>query len=155
MVRNYKRKTERQQWSEEAMKQAVQSVIDGSMGYKKASAKFNVPRTTLGRHVKNKRENPDYEIKKTMGCYTCVFNEEQENKLVDYLTNMESQLFGLTVNELRQLAYQLAELNNLPHPFGDDGKAGMDWVRGFLTRHPDIKLKRSEAMSEAKSIVFN
>lgn len=155
MVRGYEKKTQRQEWSLVSMQEAVSAVINGSMGYKKAATQFQVPQTTLERYVKKKRTNADYVITKSMGNFTCVFNEEQEAELVAYLKKMEAQLFGLTVNELRELAFQLAERNNLKHPFGETGKAGIDWARGFLSRHPDLSLRKPEATSAARAMGFN
>ncbi|KAG8283193.1 hypothetical protein J6590_021089 [Homalodisca vitripennis] len=57
MVRNYKRKTDRQSWSFEGMTEAIEAVLDGRMGYTTASATFNVPRTTLIDRVKKARQN--------------------------------------------------------------------------------------------------
>lgn len=125
------------------------------MGYKKAAVQFKVPQTTLERHVKKKRDTPEYSVKKSMGRFTCVFSEVQEAELVDYLTKMEAQLFGLTITELRDLAFQLAERNKLKHPFGENGKAGIDWVRGFFTRHPNLSMRRPEATSAARAMGFN
>jgi hypothetical protein len=36
--------------------------------------------------------------------FQCVFSEDQEGELVDYLLSMESRLFGLTMRDLRCLA---------------------------------------------------
>lgn len=155
MVRNYKKKTTRQEWSELSMQEAVNSVINGAMGYKKAAVQFNVPQTTLERYVKKKRENPNYTICKTMGRFVRVFTPEQEAELVDYLTTMEARLFGLTCNELRELAYELACRNNLSHPFGEEGKTGIEWVRGFMARHPTLSLRKPEATSAARAMGFN
>ena len=44
-----------------------------------------------------------------MGRFTCVSTPEQEAELADYLTTMGAQLFGFTINELRELAYELAD----------------------------------------------
>jgi len=54
MVRTYKRKTMRQSWDETAMNNAIQTVKKGEMGIKKASATFNVLKTTLRRRARNK-----------------------------------------------------------------------------------------------------
>lgn len=50
MVRNYKRKTERGNWSEQSMKTAV-DVIEEKMGYKLAAKTYSVPQTTLERQL--------------------------------------------------------------------------------------------------------
>lgn len=137
------------------MQEAVNAVVNGTMGYKKASIQYNVPQTTLERHVKKKRENPDYAVCKTMGRFVSVFTPDQEAELADYLTKMEARLFGLTINELRELAYELACRNNLSHPFGEEGKAGIEWVRGFMARHPTLSLRKPEATSAARAMGFN
>ena len=54
MVRTYKRKTERQSWSEVSMMEAIKAVKEGNMGYKLAAEKYSVPKTTLARRVKGK-----------------------------------------------------------------------------------------------------
>ncbi|KAJ4445079.1 hypothetical protein ANN_06878 [Periplaneta americana] len=51
-----------------------------------------------------------------------------------------SFFFGLTRNDLRRMAIQLAERNNIEHPFKDE-IAEKKWVSLFLKRH---KTKLSE-----------
>jgi len=85
-----------------------------------------------------------------------VFNSEQEIELVAYIKSMEARLFGLTNLELRGLAFQLAEKNNLKHPFQKDNlKAGKDWLYGFMKRHTDLSLRQPEATSAARASGFN
>ena len=52
MVRNYKNKTNRQAWSTKAMNDAIEAVISGQCGCKKASNLFHVLKSTLERYVK-------------------------------------------------------------------------------------------------------
>ena len=40
-----------------------------------------------------------------------------EKELVKYSLSLESMIFGLTTNDVRNLAFQLAEKNNLPNFF--------------------------------------
>ena len=109
MVRNYKRKTNRQEWSAQNMEQAVAAVVKKEMGLRKASAQFNVPKTTLQRAVQNKLKDDSYQIDKSRGKYKALFSKEQEAELVNYLMDMEGRLFGFTMKEFRTLAFQLAE----------------------------------------------
>lgn len=157
MVRNYSKTTNRQEWSIDAMNCAIQSVINKEMGYYKASKQFNVPQTTLERHTKKKLEDPSYEINKKKGSkFQCVFSERQEYELVNYLLTMESRLFGLTMKELRSLAFQLAERNNVGHRFNSDmNMAGQDWVKNFLARHPNLTIREPETTSGARAMGFN
>lgn len=47
----YKRTSDRQSWSEESMSNAIKDVIEGKMGYLKASKEYGVPRSTLEARV--------------------------------------------------------------------------------------------------------
>lgn len=91
-----------------------------------------------------------------MGNFKCVFSTEQEAELVEYIKHMESRLFGLTTTELRCVAFQLAEKNQLQHNFKmENEKAGLDWLKGFLKRHPDLSLRSPEPTSAARAMGFN
>lgn len=52
MVRSYKKKTKRGEWSTIAMKTAIDKVLSKEMGYRKAASEYGVPQTTLERYVK-------------------------------------------------------------------------------------------------------
>jgi len=67
-----------------------------------------------------------------MGPITTVFSVNEEKELVAYLKLMEGRLFGLSSEDFRKLAYQLAIKNNINHNFNNDKKeAGYDWLKGF------------------------
>lgn len=69
---------------------------------------------------------------------------------------MESRLFGLTTKEIRLLAYQLAEKNQINHPFAkENDQAGLDWMYSFMKRHPDLSIRKPEATSAARASGFN
>lgn len=100
----YQRKTVRQSWSEESMAGAIQEVLDGKMGYRRASKAFNIPQTTLERKVKEAREkglSSAAAAEKKLGRYKTVFSEAQEEELVQHILNLEERLFGLTLTDLR------------------------------------------------------
>lgn len=91
-----------------------------------------------------------------MGNFKKTFSSAQEEELVEYIKLMESRLFGLTTKDLRRLAFQLAEKNNIKHTFNQgDQMAGLDWLKGFLKRHPDLSLRNPEPTSAARAIGFN
>lgn len=156
MVRNYKKKCEQQKWSSESMQAAVNAVINGEMGYFKAATQYAVPQTTLERYVKKQRDNPQVQLSKRLGKFKCVFSVDQENELSQYLINMEQRLFGLTSQEVRYLAFQLANRNGQDHPFNKDEElAGIDWFFAFKKRHPELSLRKPEATSAARAMGFN
>ncbi|KAG8235030.1 hypothetical protein J437_LFUL015701 [Ladona fulva] len=58
------------------------------------------------------------------------------------------RLFGLTLFDLRRLAYDLAERNGINHSFNKIKEiAGTDWLYWFLARCPEIKLRAPEKTS--------
>ena len=54
MVRNYKRKTDRANWSEDQMKLAISAVQKKEMSLRQAAAAYSVPKDSLNRRVKGK-----------------------------------------------------------------------------------------------------
>lgn len=91
-----------------------------------------------------------------MGRYKSVFTYEMERELVEHIKLLETRLFGFTRKEVLELAYQFAEVNNIPHNFNNEKKmAGKEWLAGFRRRHPDISLRKPEATSAARAQAFN
>nr|CAI5854507.1 unnamed protein product [Callosobruchus analis] len=122
MVRNYKRKTERGNWSEQSMKNAVNAVVKREMGYKLAAKTYSVPQTTLERKVKAARvalEDPATSATSRIGIYS------GSKKWEATLLNSEKQ------------------------------EPGKDWVQGFLSRHPELSIRKPESTSAARAAGFN
>lgn len=175
----YTRKIDRQSWSADSMKEAIEEVLAGRMGYLRASKLFNVPQTTLENRVKKAKGGLSAEeaSKKgilsfiglafvyfiqillctdVLGSYKPVFTEEQENELVEHILQMEGRLFGLTLTDLRTLAFELAERNNIKHNFNSEKRmAGKCWLYSFLARHKKVTLRTLEATSAARAVGFN
>ena len=85
--------------------------------------------------------------KKGLGSRKPVFSEAMENELVRHVKDMESMLFGFSPSQLRKVAYQYAEANEIDHPFSQEEKAaGIDWLKGFMSRHrKSLSLRTPEA----------
>lgn len=148
MVYKYIRKTNQGSWSEDNLKQAIQSIQDKTLSITGASKTYGIPFATLYRHFHKGN------TKKKLGRFTPVFTSDQESELVSYLKYMDSLFYGLTRSEFLTLAYDYAESNKIPHPF-KDGKAGEDWLSKFKSRHPDILLRVPESTSLARTRGFN
>ncbi|KAK9694579.1 Tc5 transposase DNA-binding domain [Popillia japonica] len=94
--------------------------------------------------------------KKGLGRHKPVFSPAQEKELVEYILCMESRLFGLTLDALRSLAFELAQRNGMPNRFNKTKKkAGKAWLYAFLNRHPNLKLRSPEPTSLARAMGFN
>ena len=69
---------------------------------------------------------------------------------------MQHRLFGLTITDLRDMAFKLAERNGLSHKFNKEKElAGKDWVQGFLGRNPQICLRSAEPTSIGRATGCN
>lgn len=78
-----------------------------------------------------------------------VFTSEQEKDLVSYILKCVNHYYGLSINELKALAYEFAirlELNP-PESWNEEKKAGRMWYRLFMARHPQLTLRTPEQTS--------
>ncbi|XP_049881876.1 uncharacterized protein LOC126377877 isoform X2 [Pectinophora gossypiella] len=148
MVNKYKRKTQQCSWTESTMKKAIQEVVEMKKAIKTTATKYGIPRATLQRHLKTGS------CKKKLGRFTTVFSAEQELELLNYVFEMDSVFYGLSKEEFLRLVFQYAEKNHISHPF-KDGTAGSDWYKGFISRHPDLTLRKPEPTSIARTRGFN
>ncbi|CAI6371189.1 unnamed protein product [Macrosiphum euphorbiae] len=154
MVSHYARISERQRWSEESMKKAIIAVQNKEMGWLKASKQFNVPQATLRRRFHNTNKIAKG-IVKHLGRPSCL-SSMVEKKLVDHILNLESRFFGMTVKEVKKLAYDFAEEAHIPHNFNKEKReAGWDWLAGFRKRNPELSLRSPEPTSAARAQAFN
>jgi hypothetical protein len=66
------------------------------------------------------------------------------------------RFYGLSRDALCEMAYDLAERNNIDHCFNKETKrAGKDWLRFFMKRHPHLSLRSTEPVSQARVQGFN
>ena len=161
MVRTgtYKRTTNRGTFSREDMLLAVDDVINKGISLRKAAAEHQLNYKTLSRYVHLKRKD-ETAIPNTVGYQKTrlVFTDEIEMQLVEYLVTASKIFHGLTMEELRELAYELADSNSISMPasWAENGKAGVDWARGFMDRHGnELSLRTPEATSLQRMTSFN
>ena len=77
-----------------------------------------------------------------------------EDRLAQYLTEMADMGFGLTLQEVMCLAFQVAEKSVIKHPF-KNGTAGRKWFDSFQSRHPNLTLCTPEPLSYAQAKAVN
>jgi hypothetical protein len=77
--------------------------------------------------------------------YACrkIFTQEQENTLVDYILNCSKMCYGQTIKNIKQIAYEIARLNNIPVPknWKQKKEAGHEWFLGFMARNPNLSIR--------------
>lgn len=154
-MRNYKRKSNQNAWSEASMKAAIRSVRSQELSQNAAARQFNVPVATLNRRIKAGKDEEEGSRKK-LGRFTTIFSGEQEIELCNHVLQLEKRFFGVSTFELRSLAYQYAVQNKIRNNFNDETKlAGTDWMYGFIRRNPRISLRTPENTSAARASGFN
>ncbi|KAF5280647.1 hypothetical protein FQA39_LY05295 [Lamprigera yunnana] len=79
----------------------------------------DVPKTTLMRLSDAKYGTPE-EAPNTKTDIPTVLRNNLEDQLVHYRLAMEPSFYGLTRNDLRRMAVQLAERNNAKYSFKDE-----------------------------------
>ena len=158
MVRKYQRKTERAKTPKENIEAAVQAVKSG-MSIRKSATLNDVNYRTLTRYMKlmkGKESLADVHLgyKQTRR----VLNDTLEADLVQYVLKAAAIFYGITMPELRSLAYKLAvqnEVKNIPESWIREEMAGKDWIRCFLQRHQNISVRKPEATSIQRMANFN
>lgn len=145
MPNKYIRKTDRGSWKEEDLRNAINKVNNDGYSVRKASMEFNIPRKTLERKLKTGCDS-----KIPMGPSSSL-GSANELRLVRHIKEMQTHGFPLTRDCVRRLAYDFAMQLGLKHKFNNEkGKAGYDWLQLFLSRHPDLSVRKSEGVSLAR-----
>lgn len=149
MPRNYKRKTEKAKWSEEQFRCAI-AAIEGGRKIREVGRAFGIHEATLRTRMKAGNIGPS-----KLG-RNPVFTEEQETELAAYVSTMAKVFFGVTCIQLRRLAYDFAEANNIKNNFDKSARlAGKDWLRLFLKRRGNLSLRKPEGTSLNRINAFN
>lgn len=78
-----------------------------------------------------------------------MFNAEQEQGLAIYLRKCINHYYGLSIIEMRELAYQYAVKVNvkMPKVWTDFRMASKQWYYGFMLRHKEFSLRSPEQTS--------
>jgi len=94
--------------------------------------------------------------KKHLGLFLPDFPPEYEDELAHHIQGMEARFFGLTCQDVRRLAYELAHKNGIAHRFNTEKEmAAKKWLYGFLKRNTQITLQKPELTSLARAMGSN
>lgn len=82
-----------------------------------------------------------------------TLSTDSESELVNFILEMEKFGIGLTKQDIKSLAYQLAIRNNLKHIllFSQEKKlTGKTWLHSFLNRHPVLSFPTNTSIARMK-----
>ena len=112
-----------------------------------------IPKPTIRRHRLGLNKYAKGDIKLRGG--SCALSKEVEGELVRHIKRLDDLFFGLSILELRKLAYAVACAHGIS-AFGDEKKAAnKTWYYNFMKRHPELRLHTSEPTSLARTKGFN
>lgn len=102
------------------------------MNVYRASKEFGIPWSTLKDNVRRAKEQRDMGIETQFSMSKIgrpfSLSVQLEQKLVAYIIEMQELGFGLTLNQIRKIAFSLAEAKIDKHCFSlDKGIAGWNW----------------------------
>lgn len=107
--------------SAETMDIAVNLVCNEHFSIRAAADQCRIKFPTLARYVKKKREDPNAKMEPNY-LHRQVFKPDQEKVLADYLITCSKMAYGLTEEDTRKLAYEVAVKNNLKVPLSWEQK---------------------------------
>jgi len=143
-------------WSEDSMASAVAAVMEqrqtgGNVSLRHIASEYGIPSSTLERRVNGKVLGNSHASGRPP-----VFSTSDEVELCELLKNMARRGFPLSEQQVRDLATDYAVKNKLPvFDNSKEKQAGYYWLRGFLKRHPDLKVKKAESLSAARAQAVN
>ena len=110
MPRNYKRKTNRANISDDQLKNAV-LLVNGGMSIRNAARTSGVNRMTLARYLANNQRG--YEKNRDLHR---VFTDAEEKSLADHIKQLDDCFHGLSKDKCRKLAHDFALANQIKVP---------------------------------------
>ena len=132
----------------------MKAVRERGMSVKQASARYLIPRSTLRDRLSDVGQIEDTAPPK-LGPGP-VISEDFEEELAERVLFLSKMFYGITSEKLASVAFDFAERQKINHPFNrEQGKAGRDWVKGFLARHPEITVRKPENFSMARLEAVN
>lgn len=137
---------------------AAEKVLRNELSLREAAREYQISRSTLCRHLKKHDRDSNLPfVYSASNAVKQVFTNVQEASLVAYLMQAANMHYGLSTVEVRKLAYNYANINNIDHPasWNEAKMAGVDWLKSFKKRNSAISLRKPQATSIARSTAFN
>ncbi|XP_060803913.1 uncharacterized protein LOC132902523 [Amyelois transitella] len=132
-------------YSEEDMMKAYSDVKSG-MSISAASKKYSIPYSTLSYKVNGKTP-----LERRMGPVSYL-SAEQEDIIVLWILEMAKAGFPVTVQQLQDSVCKLVTELNIETPFKNN-RPGRHWYESFKKRHPEIRLRTSQNLTEPRAAV--
>lgn len=129
-------------YTEEDVSNAIFDITENGLSLRRAAEKHWVPKSTLSArmHGRKPRKGSYIGTKLTM---------DQEDMLAAWIIRQETIGYAPRPDIVRRIATKYSTLNGYSEPIG------VNWVRRFHKRHPDIRMKKGRRMEAARFNSFN
>jgi hypothetical protein len=68
---------------------------------------------------------------------------------------MEQSMYGLNLNDVKCLAFEIEDFYKIKHPFNETNKkAGRDWINRFFRRYPDLSIRSPQGTNLSRAVAF-
>lgn len=139
----------RGKWSNENLAGALGAVVSG-MSVIRASITYHIPRRTLRRYLQEGKQK-----KSSLGRKP-ILTKAQEMELGGRIVRLAEIGYPITSKVLRRCVYRFTSVNNIPNPCRRTNEmAGRFWLRGFLTRNPQIRNRKAQNLNPARAQKLN
>ena len=115
VIRNYKKKTDRDGYGSNQLAQAL-GAVGGGMALLRASKRYHIPGRTLRRH----RDRSVLKPGTVKFGHQPVLPSQIEAEIHSHIQFMEKHMYGLSTLDVRRLAFDVAERADIIHPFDRD-----------------------------------
>ncbi|XP_039296637.1 tigger transposable element-derived protein 1-like [Nilaparvata lugens] len=119
----------------------------------KASKVTGVPYNTFKRFINDNNDLLHVNVPKLGRPFALPVDLEQ--KILKYILDMQELGFGLTVLQVRKLAYQLAEIVNRQHMFNEEKKSASKWWWCKFKERYNLCLRVPENLSAYRASMSN
>ena len=126
-------------WNEDSLLKALDDLQEKKLSLRAASAKHEIPRSTLHDYAIGKSK-----VGSTSGPDTILMKEEEE-ELVEWVLQMADIGYGQTRRQICEAVKRILDRSKRPNPFTEN-RPGKDWWYGFLHRHSTVAMRQPQAL---------
>ena len=139
----YKKKKE-VSWIEDDMRDALIAVEEKKMNICKASKHYNIPKSTLLRHLQH------HDKPWKVGAPMVLSAAEEAEILYETCQTFASWGFGLMKEDIINVVAEFVKYHKRHNVF-TNGMPGDDWWVGFLRRHPDLVRRKPQQLQMVRA----
>ena len=141
MPRTYKKKREKK-WTEEDIDSAIKAINSGQMSQYRAAKMYNIPTSTLNDRFREK-------VTKHGAGRPCRLSDEEEREIVETCLIFGDWGYGIGKKEVLGVVGDYCKWNKID--VFPSGVPKIEWWRGFLRRHPELSLRKPQALQISRA----